>query len=57
MHPIWNLIDEWLSIRNITLILIKVKGHSDDTFNQHVDELALAHQLLLFHQKTFTSTQ
>src|SRR5436305_12053402 len=40
MHPIWNLIVEWLSVRNITLTLIKVKGHSGDTLNQHADELA-----------------
>ena len=40
MHPIWNLIVKWLSVRNITLTLIKVKGHSGDTLNQHADELA-----------------
>src|SRR4051812_15664001 len=40
MHPIWNLIIKLLSERNITLFLYKVKGHSDNTFNQHVDELA-----------------
>src|SRR3954447_3783608 len=40
MYPIWNLIIEWLHLRNITLVPIKVKGHSDNTFNQHADELA-----------------
>ena len=40
MHPIWNLIVEWLNVRNITLTLIKVKGHSGNTLNQHADELA-----------------
>src|SRR4051795_6246784 len=40
MYPIWNLITEWLHLRNITLVLIKVKRHSDNTFNQHADELA-----------------
>src|SRR4051794_15008896 len=40
MYPIWNLIMEWLHLRNITLVPIKVKGHSDNTFNQHADELA-----------------
>jgi ribonuclease HI len=27
-------------MHNITFILIKVKGHSDDALNQHADELA-----------------
>src|SRR4051812_20111297 len=40
MYPIWNLIIEWLHKHNITLILVKVKGHSNNTFNQHADELA-----------------
>src|SRR4051812_28634851 len=31
---------KWLCIHNITLALVKVKGHSDNTFNQHADELA-----------------
>ena len=40
MHPIWNLIIKWLNVSNITLTLRKVKGHSDDTLNQHADKLA-----------------
>jgi hypothetical protein len=40
MYPIWNLMLERLQTRRITLILIKVKGHSDDALNQHADELA-----------------
>src|SRR3954453_9722605 len=40
MFPIWNLILTWIHQRNITVILVKVKGHSDDALNQHADELA-----------------
>ncbi|HVI21653.1 MAG TPA: RNase H family protein, partial [Bacillus sp. (in: firmicutes)] len=40
MFPIWNLILTWIHKRNITVILVKVKGHSDDVLNQHADELA-----------------
>src|SRR3954453_2910311 len=40
IFPIWNLILTWIHKRNIKVILVKVKGHSDDALNQHADELA-----------------
>src|SRR4051812_33074798 len=33
MFPIWNLILTWICTRNITITLVKVKGHLNDTLN------------------------
>src|SRR5436190_12424779 len=40
MFPIWNLIHTWIYELRLNITLLKVKGHSDDIYNNHADKLA-----------------
>ena len=40
MFPIWNLIATWVHNLHLKITLLKVKGHSNDAYNKHADELA-----------------
>ena len=37
MFPIWNLIHAWIYELRLNITLLKVKGHSDDIYNNHAD--------------------